>query len=178
MKKIFLFLVFSLCIFSKNLELNLSEDFLNSFISAVGSINGKSTMNLSFIKIPYEWEISNARIVLKENKLEFYSDFQMLTKGIVSNGNLHGEGNIVYNQQEKAFIISLNELKVSGIEDIDLGEFYKPQFTLPMELVEEKPIKIKKENEYVELRSYIKDEEIFMKDGYIKVEANIYFEQI
>lgn len=178
MKKFLLFLLISLCVFPKNLELNLSEDFFNSFISSLGSISGKSKMDLSLVKIPYEWEISNAKIKLREGQMEFHSDFQMFIRGVSNKGRLQGLGDIRYKQEEKAFFISLNELRVLGIENIDLGEFFNPQFTLPMDIFQEQSIKIKKENEYVEIRTLVEEERILIKDGYIKVEANISFEEI
>lgn len=177
MKKIVVFILMGLSLMAKGMEVNLSEDTLNSFMSAVGSYSGTGKLKLDFMKIPYEWEISNAYLDLVEGGAKFYSDFSIDVKGTVTEGKLEGLADITYDADKQELNISVKTLNLSGLEGFNLGEIYKPEFSVPLSLIDKSALKIKKGDEVIVLKANVTDEKVSVTEDEIKVEGNIEFER-
>ena len=70
-------------------------------------------------------------------------------------------------------------MKFRGLDFFNLAGFYKPEYSLPVELFKGEKISIKKnDKETVSLKPIIYEEELKVFEDYILLDANIKFEPV
>lgn len=173
----FLFILLSSLCFSKDLEIYLRENSINSFLSLIDSKKGTGNLNLGLIRIPYKWTVENGRIELLNEKAFFYSDVTIDANGLVSKGGLKGEVRIDYDYQGKQLKIYAEEMNIQGLEDFNLGDFYKLEYFIPLNISNIEPMKFESNGEELEIEVQVINENISIGDGYIKVEGDLFFKK-
>lgn len=177
MKRFLVFLILSITLLASDIKVTIGEDTINSFVNAMGPVNGRGQINLEIIKVPYTYLVENSKIKLKEEKVIFEGDISLNLKGTVTKGKLTGNGNIRYNKEKRVLELSFDNIALEGLEDLNLGDVYKPYFEIPFTYFENETIKVKNGNEEIELLLNIKDENLEVSEGYITVSGNIGFER-
>ncbi len=177
MKKFLVFLILSISLLASGIKVTIGEDTINSFVNAMGPVNGTGEINLDIIKVPYTYLVENSKIILKKEKVIFEGDISLNLKGTVTKGKLTGTGNIKYNKDKRTLELAFDNISLEGLEDLNLGDIYQPYFEIPFTYFENESIKVKNGNEEIELLLNIKDENLEISEGYITVSGNILFEK-
>ncbi len=177
MKKFLTFILVTLTFSAQDINISIGEESINSFISALGTVEGKGKLDLDIVKIPYTYIIKNGKITLLEKKVLFSADISLNVKGTITKGQLVGKGNINYNKEKRILVLTFNDINLLGLEELNLGEMYKPYFELPFTYFDNEKITVKNGNKEIELLLNIKDENLEIKKGMIIVSGNIDFER-
>lgn len=179
MKKVLIFLIMSLSIFSKDLSFTLSEGALNKFIGTLGSFKGEGILDLKLTKFSYNWELNGAKIDLVENGSKFYANILITTDGKVRNGTVEGEAKFFYDVNKQNLNVEVENLKFRGLDLFNLAGFYKPKYVLPVELFKNEKINIRKnDKENISVTPIIYEEELKVFEDYISIQANLKFEEV
>lgn len=179
MKKIFMFLIIALSMFSKDLSLNVSEGALNSFVGSLGEFKGDGVLDLKLTKFSYIWRLYDAKIDLIENGSKFYASIDISTDGKVRKGTVEGEAKFTYDVITQNLNVEVENLKFRGLDLFNLAGFYKPKYALPVQLLKNEKISIKKnDKETIVLTPIIYEEELKVSNESILIEANVKFEEI
>lgn len=178
MRKIAIFLLLSLTMFSKDLNVTVSEPALNKFIASIGNFSGSGQID-KIIKISYQWIMYDAKINLIENGSEFQANIDIITDGKTRKGTVVGEAKFTYNPDKQNLNIEVTNLKFRGLDIFNLASFYKPQYTLPIQLIKNEKINIKKnDKETIAITPIIYEEEVKVFEDYILIDGNVKFEQV
>ena len=178
MKKIAIFLMMTLSIFSKDLNLNVGEGALNKFIGSLGEFKGDGVLDLKLTKFSYVWRLYDARIDLIENGSKFFANIDISTDGKTRKGTVEGEAKFSYDVTTQKLNVEVENLKFRGLDLFNLAGFYKPTYALPVELLKNEKISIKKnDKETIILTPTIYEEELKVSNDSILIEANVKFEE-
>ena len=179
MKKIIIFFLLTMSVFSKDLSLNISERALNNFFGSLGKFEGTGLLDLKLSKFSYAWELYDATIDLVENGSKFYAKINVITDGKVRNGTIEGEAKFNYDVKTQNLNIEVENMKFRGLDLFNLAGFYKPKYSMPVELFKNEKINIKKnDKETVVLTPIIYEEELKVLENFISISANLKFEEI
>ncbi len=177
MKKLIIFLILSLGIFAKDTSVTVGESALNKFLTGIGEFSGSGKID-KLIKISYEWKMYDAKINLIENGSEFEAKVDIITEGKVRQGTMVGKAEFSYDKDKQLLNIEVTNLKFRGLDFFNLAGFYRPQYSMPVELFKGEKISIKKnDKETVVLKPIIYEEELKVFEDYILLDANIKFER-
>lgn len=178
MKKLMIFLILSLGIFAKDTSVTIGENALNKFLTGIGGFSGSGKID-KLIKISYEWKMYDAKINLIENGSEFEAKVDVITDGKTRQGTMVGKADFSYDKEKQLLNIEVTNLKFRGLDFFNLAGFYKPEYSLPVELFKGEKISIKKnDKETVSLKPIIYEEELKVFEDYILLDANIKFEPV
>ena len=178
MKKLIIFLVISLGMFAKDTSVTIGENALNKFLTGIGGFSGSGKID-KLIKISYEWKMYDAKINLIENGSEFEAKVDVITDGKTRQGTMVGKADFSYDKEKQLLNIEVTNLKFRGLDFFNLAGFYKPQYSLPIELFKGEKITVKKnDKEMISLKPIIYEEELKVFEDYILLDANIKFEPV
>lgn len=178
MKKLAIFFILAFSLFSKDISMKVSESSLNNFVSSLGSFKGDGVLDLKLTKFSYTWELYDARIDLIQNGSKFFANLDIVTDGKVRKGTVEGEAKFFYDVTKQNLNIEVENLKFRGLDIFNLAGFYKPKYSLPVELFRNEKITIKKnDKESIILTPVLFDENVGVTETDIIVEANLKFEQ-
>jgi len=178
MKKLMIFLILSLGIFAKDTSVTIGENALNKFLTGIGGFSGSGKID-KLIKISYEWKMYDAKINLIENGSEFEAKVDVITDGKIRQGTMVGKADFSYDKEKQLLNIEVTNLKFRGLDFFNLAGFYKPEYSLPVELFKGEKISVKKnDKETVLLKPIIYEEELKVFEDYILLDANIKFEPV
>lgn len=179
MKKILIFLILSLTVFSKDVAVSVNEVALNKFLTGLGAFTGDGQVDIKITKFAYTWKIYEGTINLIENGSKFEAKVDVMTEGKVRTGTVVGETKFSYDKAKQELVVDITNLKFRGLDLFNLAGFYKPSFTLPVELFKNDKIVVKKnDKESVTLVPTIYEEEVRVTENDVIVEGNIKFEEI
>lgn len=178
MKKIIVFVLLSLSIFSKDVSVSVGENALNNFLTNIGDFSGSGKID-KIIKVSYEWKIYDAKVNLIKGGSEFEAKVDVITDDKVRKGTMVGKAEFTYDKDKQMLNMNVTNLKFRGLDFFNLAGFYKPEYSLPVELFKDEKITVKKnDNETIILKPVIYDEELKVFEDYISIEANIKFDPI
>lgn len=179
MKKIMIFFLLAFSVFAKDLSLNISGRALNNFLASLGKFEGTGLLDLKLTKFSYTWELYDATISLIENGSKFNAKINVITDGKVRNGTVEGEAKFSYDVKTQNLNVEVDNMKFRGLDLFNLAGFYKPKYSMPVELFKNEKINIKKnDKETIVLTPIIYDEELKVLKDFISISANLKFEEV
>lgn len=121
----------------------------------------------------------DAKINLINDGSEFEAKVEVITDGDVKQGTMVGKAEFSYDKEKQLLNMEVTNLKIRGLGAFNLAGFYKPKYSLPVELFKDEKINIKKsDKETIVLKPIIYEEELNVFEDYISINANIKFEQV
>lgn len=103
MKKIILFIILSISVFSKDVNLTLGENVLNNLLVQIGDFNGTGKID-KLIKVNYSWTLSEAKIDLIPSGSKFEAKVTLITDGNdVNEGTVEGKAKFTYDKKSSKF---------------------------------------------------------------------------
>lgn len=176
MKKILVFFALLFSCFAKDISINLNESVLNKFLTGVGSFSDKSKVDIKVSKFDLEWKVYDAKIDLIPKGSKFSAKIELVTEDKVRNGTVEGVAKFKFDKKTQKLIIDIKDLKVRDLGIYNLVGFYKPKYELPIKLIREEKIEVKKGEEKVAfLIPDLYEESVTVYDQKLLIEANIKF---
>lgn len=143
MKKIVLIVLFSLSLmcygaYAENASVTVHQSTLNLFLAAVGPVTGVGDYNVAGMKGKYTWTVQNARIEIDKDVARFRGDATINIAGMKYENLAEGAVEVRYEKETNKIFVKVQEakieiaLKVFGkktkITDIDVAQYYRPEF--------------------------------------------------
>ncbi len=177
MKKIILFIILSISVFSKDVNLTLGENVLNNLLVQIGDFNGTGKID-KLIKVNYSWTLSEAKIDLIPSGSKFEAKVTLITDGNdVNEGTVEGKAKFTYDKKAQNLNIEITDLKFRGLGFFNLAGFYRPTYSIPAKLFEDEEFSIKKSDiETVKIKPVLYDEDVKIFDTYLQIEGNLKFQ--
>lgn len=178
MKKILLFLLINIVIFSKDISINLKEDGINKFLKGAGSFSDIVDVDFKISKFTLEWKIYDAKIDLISGGSKFSAKIDIITEKKLRKGTVEGEAKFSFDGKTQNLVIDVKDLEVRGLDIFNVVGFYEPKYDLPIKLIRKERIKINKgRDKEIYLIPDLYNESVKISKGELLIEADIKFEE-
>ena len=164
--------------FSKGISIQLSEQAINSFATAISPLEFQKEIKVLDQKTAAQYTIKNMVIVLKKDQIYISGDLNLNLSGNTLDASINGELKPVIDSDTGVLSLKLAKVNIVGLEFLKLDKALKDHVLIPLKLSELKPIKIKKSNdEYQEIYPKIINESVLVTDKLITISGDISFEK-
>ena len=161
---------------ASDIDIQLSEKAISSFISAASPIKFKKEIKVMDRKTEAKFMINNLVINLKTDKIYVEGKLSLEMKESKLEASINGELEPTIDQKTGEMILKLNKVNIKGLEFLKLDEVLKDQVEIHLNISNLKPIKIKQsDTEYEEVIPKITNEKIEITEEFIKVSGDISF---
>lgn len=172
MKYILIFIIFIYTIFSETISIKITEDGINSFMKAVGSYS--KTVRVFGNDII--WKLYDGKLNILSEKALFTAKLDVITENKIRNGVLNGFAKFKFDKDTQNLTISIEKMNVEGLGVLNLVEYYRPSYELPIKIFQKDKIAVKEDGQ---IKSYVipklTNERVDIYNGYILIEADISF---
>lgn len=176
MKRLILFIIINISVFSKDISVVFKEEGINKFLKGAGSFSDVVEVDLKISKFDLEWRVYDAKIDLIPGGSKFYAKIDIVTENKERKGNAEGEAKFSFDGRTQKLRIDIIDLKVRGLDIFNLVGFYEPKYDLPIKLVRDEKIKINKgKDKEIYLISDLYNESVKVLKGELLIEADIKF---
>ncbi len=180
MKKVLLFIyiftILTTTTFTKDINIQISEQTINSFIKATGPITTKKEVKILDQKTMIEYTTKDMVVTLKKEEIDITGKIDVNLNGSTINATLRGELEPVMDDKTGQLALKLAKFDIVGLEFLKLDKVIKKDLLIPLDFTDMKPIKVKiNENRYKEIYPQITNANIVIEDKNIKILGDIYF---
>ena len=176
MKRIIIFILFSISIFSKDLNIRLEEDGLNKFLKAVGSFSDETELDFKVTKYSFTWKIYDAEVNLLNGSSEFRAKIDIVTEDKIRTGRVEGIAKFKFVGSTQKLMIDIEDLNVRGLDIFNVVGFYEPKYEMPIKLIRKEKIEITRgKDKKVYLIPDLVNESVKSYKGELLIEADLKF---
>ena len=173
---IYIFTVLATITFAKDINIQISEETINSFIKATGPITRKKEAKILDQKTLIEYTVKDMVVSLKKEGIDITGKIDVNLNGSTISAALRGELEPVIDDKTGQLTLKLAKFDIVGLEFLKLDKVIKKDLLIPLDFTDMKPIKVKiNENKYKEIYPQITNANIVVEDKNIKILGDIYF---
>lgn len=172
MKIIIVLILFIFPMYGYTISIKIMENGINSFINTVGSYS----KTVKVFGNDIIWKLYDGKLDMSSERAIFTAKLDVITENKVRNGTLSGFAKFKFAGDTQNLTISIEKMNVEGLGILNLVEYYRPSYELPIKIFSKDRIAVKEDGQ---IKSYVvpklTNEKVSIYKDYIVIEADIGF---
>lgn len=178
MKKIIIIMTMifiSTSIYSRDIDIKISERVVKELIKAVGPITNQDKVKIFKRKVTLTYTIKNLKIDFKAGRVVVKGDIIAKIPGTHVNAKVNGELKPLLNRKTNELSLVVSKLNVIEFRFLDLNKYIKKDLVIPLPIGAIDPVKIKMGGKEKILYPEIQNPNIKVTETNIEVMGDIKF---